>query len=107
MKFWRTSTVGSIAVAVALILWAVIRVPDFIDQKTQEFFKEKFVGSALTNTVETVISNRAAALVDYRLAPLASRTDDLSNRVEETRARLDSTARKIRESLNPMQAISP
>ena len=88
VKFWRKASVGSIVAAVSLILWAVIRNPDFIDQKTQEFFKEKLVGTALTNTVETVISNRATVLVDQRLAPLEKRTVVLSNTILETKSAL-------------------
>lgn len=81
IKFWRNLAVGVSLAGVVLFVLGAFTIPDMIRTKTTRFIEDNLVATALTNTIDRVISNKAGVLIETRLASVSTEIRDLEGRV--------------------------
>lgn len=81
LEFWIKTSAFLFAFTVLGVVLAFIEIPKIIETKTKTYIEEKLVGTALTNTVDNVISNKATALIETRLNRLKTNINSLEGTV--------------------------
>ena len=99
ITFWKKVTLGTVIVTVLGSIWGFLKVPEIIENKTKAYIENNLVGSALTNTVNQVISNRTVQFVEYRLAPLSNSVGELSHRFATQAEELEKAQELLRQRL--------
>lgn len=109
LNLWHNTSAYTFAVPVAVILFGWLAVPGIIKTKTSNYISEHLVGAALTNTVNSIITNEADPLIETRLKPLRTNIDFLETRinvlnldVSNKQAQLILEQKAVREQIHPL-----
>jgi tetratricopeptide (TPR) repeat protein len=82
LEFWIKTSAVIFAITVIGIVVAYVEIPKIIERKTKTYIEEKLVGTALTNTVEIVISNKATIFIDTHLNPLRTNVNSIEGTIK-------------------------
>lgn len=103
IAFWKKVTfwtgIGAVIVTVGGSIWGFLKVTEIIETKTKAYIENNLVGSALTNTVNQVISNRTVQFVEYRLVPLSNSVGELSHRFAAQAEQLEKAQELLKQRL--------
>lgn len=109
VKFWHRTNAYTLALLAAIILFGWFKVPDIIRTKTESYFRENLVGTALTNTVNNIVNNDATVIIQTQLKPikanivaLEGRTETLDSDISNQQTQFNSAQVAIQKQILPM-----